>query len=209
MKRLIIISFISIILTGCFNQNSQVNTNIESNDFSNNPTDNAPIESFHPPLTLVKERITKKPFGLKVSPQNSPVKPEIFSGYHTGTDFEIFPEEADLATPVSAICDGKIISARNASGYGGVVIQSCEYNNEPITVVYGHLSLSSLLKEAGEDIKAGEYLANLGDGYSLETDNERKHLHLGIHLGTEINIKGYVQNESELSQWLDYQKINN
>jgi hypothetical protein len=49
-------------------------------------------------------------------------------------------------------------------------------------------------------------LAVLGTGFSTETDGERKHLHLGIHKGTAINILGYVQNSSELNNWVDITK---
>ncbi len=42
------------------------------------------------PIANAKSRITKKTFGLFVSPQNSPVLPEKFTGYHTGVDFETF-----------------------------------------------------------------------------------------------------------------------
>jgi len=36
-----------------------------------------------------------------------------------------------------------------------------------------------------------------------ETDEERKHLHFGIHEGESVNLLGYVQNTNELSGWLD------
>ncbi|MGE5392302.1 MAG: hypothetical protein ACM3NH_00970 [Candidatus Saccharibacteria bacterium] len=39
------------------------------------------------PLADWQERVTKKPFGIFVSPGHSPVDPERFRGYHTGTDF--------------------------------------------------------------------------------------------------------------------------
>ena len=132
------------------------------------------------------------------------MQPEKFSGYHTGTDFETFPEEADVVVPVQAICDGKLIMAKTASGYGGVVAQSCEYNNQPITIVYGHIALTSLTKKVGDTIIAGDHLADLGQGFSQETDGERKHLHLGIHKGSEINTRGYVQTQTELDNWLNY-----
>jgi hypothetical protein len=58
------------------------------------------------PISSAAKRITKKPFGLKVSPTDSPVKPERFSGYHTGTDFEILPGEENKDVPIYAICNG-------------------------------------------------------------------------------------------------------
>ena len=46
-----------------------------------------------PPIESALKRVTKKPFGIYVTPQSSPVKPEKFKGYHTGVDFEILPSE--------------------------------------------------------------------------------------------------------------------
>ena len=183
-------------------------------------------KSFQPPLDRASERVTKKPFGVFITPQNSPVQPENFSGYHTGTDFEIFPEEMNVDIYVHAVCSGKLAMKKMATGYGGVIVESCKLDGEPITVVYGHLKLSSIAKNIGDDLQAGDTLGILGAGYSTETSGERKHLHLGFHKGAEINpalsskstnssnstttfgnfgtsILGYVQSQSELSGWID------
>lgn len=45
------------------------------------------------PINSALERVTKKSFGIYVTPQSSPVSPEKFTGYHTGVDFEITPDE--------------------------------------------------------------------------------------------------------------------
>lgn len=156
-----------------------------------------------PPVSRARERVTKKPFGIYVTPQNSPVSPERFRGYHTGTDFEALPEEADAEVAVKAACSGELKMKTIASGYGGVAVQSCNLEEGPVTVIYGHLNLFSVAKNIGENIKAGEELGFLGKGFSLETGGERKHLHFGIHGGAEINILGYVQQGAELSAWLD------
>lgn len=160
-------------------------------------------QDFLPPLDRAKERVTKKYFGLFVTPQNSPVQPEKFRGYHTGTDFEIFPGEENIDVTVKAVCSGNLLMKKTATGYGGVAVESCNLNSEPITVVYGHLKLSSMSYNIGDKINAGDTLGILGRGYSVETSGERKHLHLGVYKGTAVNILGYVQNQSELSGWLD------
>ena len=159
--------------------------------------------SFQPPLDRSKERVTKKPFGIYITPKNSPVQPEKFQGYHTGTDFEIFPEELNTDVAVQAVCTGKLILKKYAGGYGGVAAEACELDNHPITVVYGHLNLASINAKAGDDLSAGDFLGNLGKAYSTETNGERKHLHLGFHKGDTINILGYAKAESQLSDWLD------
>ncbi|HBP01379.1 MAG: hypothetical protein UY41_C0011G0034 [Candidatus Moranbacteria bacterium GW2011_GWE1_49_15] len=162
-------------------------------------------DELRPPLDRVAERVSKKPFGKFVTPQNSPVSPERFSGYHTAIDLEVFPEEleAEVKVPVKAICSGKLLSKRTASGYGGLAVQECEIGNQAVTVVYGHLKLSSISKNIGDEIGVGEEIGVLGNGYSVETDGERKHLHLGIRKGSDINILGYAQNEAQLSGWID------
>ncbi|EKE25199.1 MAG: hypothetical protein ACD_5C00253G0002 [uncultured bacterium] len=160
-------------------------------------------EIFYPPLENANERVTKKPFGIFVTPQESPVSPEKFYGFHSAVDLEIFPGEENRDIQVRAICAGEILSKRSASGYGGVAVQSCELDEKPITVVYGHLNLKSINKNVSEKWEKGEVMRILGEGYSLETDGERKHLHLGIHSGSSINILGYVQNKELLNEWID------
>lgn len=150
-----------------------------------------------------QSRIIKKPFGIYITPQNSPVQPEKFSGYHTGVDFEITTTEANIDVPVSAFCDGKLLEKKYTTGYGGVAVQSCVLNGQTVTVIYGHLKLASIAPIVGQTLKRGDLLGVLGKGYSTETDGERKHLHFGIHVGSTINILGYVQKQSDLSGWLD------
>ena len=188
-----------------------------SQDNRSNPVDNkttvdnpVPLEDsslnkfgFIDPLSRAAERITKKTLGQYITPQNSPVQPEKFQGYHTGTDFEIFPEEADAAVSVRAVCSGKLLLKEFASGYGGVAVESCDLEGNPITVIYGHLKLTSIDLKNGSDLKAGDVIGVLGKGYSSETDGERKHLHLGFCKGSSVNIRGYVSSVSQLSGWLD------
>ena len=155
------------------------------------------------PISSAKSRVTKKPFGLRVSPSHSPISPERFSGFHTGVDFETSPDEANDEVPILAVCSGDLLLKKWASGYGGVAVQSCSLNSQPITVIYGHLKLSSIAKNVGKKLSAGDQIGILGQGYSTETDGERKHLHLGIHKGSAIDIAGYVGKSSQLSGWLN------
>lgn len=155
------------------------------------------------PISDATSRITKKFYGTYVTPQNSPVTPEKFKGFHTGLDFETTPEEKDADVTINTICEGKLLTKARATGYGGYAVQACTINGQAVTVVYGHLRQSSIKPNIGDVLKPGDALAVLGTGYSTETDGERKHLHLSIHIGTGINIKGYVQTQGELSAWMD------
>lgn len=167
---------------------------------SMSPSPAPKLNGFQLPLEKADQRVTKKPFGIFITPQNSPVKPERFRGYHTGADFETFPEEANTDVPVHAICAGKLKVKEYASGYGGVVVQSCILNGSPVTVIYGHLKLSSI---TGSSFSTGDTIGILGRGNSVETDGERKHLHLGIHKDDAVDIRGYVSSQSDLAGWID------
>jgi len=159
--------------------------------------------AFVQPLDRANERVTKKKFGTYITPQNSPVQPERFSGYHTGVDYETFPDEQNVDVTVRAVCTGPLLVARSASGYGGVVVQSCTFGGDPITVVYGHLRLSSIVAKVGDQLAAGQQFAVLGTGFSSETSGERKHLHLGISRGAAVNIRGYLSAAADIKGWLD------
>ncbi len=160
-------------------------------------------ESYRPPLPQAQERITKKPFGLEVSLGSSPVQPERFSGFHTGTDFEILSGEESADVVISALCGGIMRLKQRAEGYGGVVVQECFLQDEVVTVVYGHLALQSITGTVGNYLLPGARIGLLGAAGSEETDGERKHLHLGVHKGKKIDIAGYVQREEQLSAWMD------
>jgi len=160
-------------------------------------------ESFVPALARTEEREIKKPFGIFITQEDSPIQPERFSGYHTGVDFEILKGERDEEVSVSAICGGPLLLKKQAEGYGGVAVQQCLLGQEDITVIYGHLALSSIEAKVGTYLKPGSTVGVLGKGGSDETDGERKHLHLGVHRGKDIEISGYVQGEEELADWMD------
>lgn len=161
------------------------------------------VTKFGWPMTNALQRVTKKTFGLEVHPHTSPVPNDRFSGFHVGVDFEVTPEEEQIDVPVSAICDGPLFHKQFARGYGGYALQNCRLDGERVTVLYGHMDLESVRATGTIPIARGETIGVLGEGYSKETDGVRKHLHLGIHRGSTIDIRGYVQATSEVNNWLD------
>lgn len=185
--------------------NLQTNSSLppENSNANQNTNQAAQTPGIVSPISQASERITKKFFGTYVTPQNSPVQPERFTGYHTGLDFETFPEEQTSDVVINVICTGPLLQKRTASGYGGVAVQKCTINNQTVTVVYGHMRLSSISATVGANLDAGDKLGVLGTGFSSETDGERKHLHLGIHKGATVTLTGYVSSKGALSAWLD------
>jgi len=157
------------------------------------------------PLPDAGSRPTPLHFGLYVTPdpdENPIDPPERFTGYHAATDFEVYRGEAKKDVPVYAICGGKIIFSGHSEGYGGLITQHCSIKGEPVTVIYGHLTVDSLV-DADTLAGTGQTIGILGTGRSSETDGNRKHLHLGIVKGHGGGVAGYVQNESELDGYID------
>ena len=201
---------IGIIVVGILVFDKSTNQGAQNKTQNQQPpvTDNNPSQSQQGadiPLVRAREKVTKKPFGIKISPQDSPIQPERFSGYHTGVDYEIFPGEENTDVSVFAICSGNLLVKKTVLGYGGALVQKCNLENQAVTIIYGHIKLSSVKQKIGDYIAEGEELAILGRGYSAETDSERKHLHLGIHKGSAITLLGYVQNQADLADWIDFE----
>ncbi len=182
------------------NMNSSVNSNTTIIPPVTQPTVTpkivVPIENFF-------SRVTKKPFGIYITPKTSPVQPEKFTGYHTGADAETTASEATTDVPIYSIADGTVVFAGHVNGYGGVMMIQYTINGETVTALFGHLRITSFTVKKGDKATTGQKIAVLGTGYSSETDGERKHLHFGIIKGANINYKGYVQTKGELSAWDD------
>ncbi len=201
MQKIFLFSIIGIIIISSI---LLISNSTSNHPQSKNIPTNTPTPSPSPPLqkketqtypTLeFNQRITKKPFGMYITPQNSPVKPERFSGYHTGVDVEFENTEEDV--PVFSVCDGELVLSKWVNGYGGTAVIKCQNNY----YLYGHLKLNSITNET--QIPKDKQIAILGQGNTQETDFERKHLHFGVHKNS-LNLKGYVSTQSELQSWID------
>lgn len=153
------------------------------------------------PIDDFKTRITKKPFGIYITPQTSPVAPEKFVGLHTAVDVE-YVDKPDVDIPVRAITIGEVIKSGTAAGYGGILVIKHNINSKTHAVIYGHLDPKSLVK-LGMQVKTGQQIGVLGEGNTSETDGERKHLHFGVRADSTADIRGYVSSKIELLSWLD------
>jgi len=180
------------------NQNKSVNNiNVST---SENSTKDVVAEIVDQPIEPVDEfysRISKKPFGIYITPQTSPVQPEKFTGYHTGVDVE-YEDSGDEEVVIRAISDGIVVRSAWVSGYGGMLA----ILHKDYIVIYGHLNPATL-PDINKKVFKGDNIAILGKGYSNETDGERKHLHFAIYTGPDINARGYVATKTELGKWVD------
>lgn len=155
---------------------------------------------YQEPVVEFEDRASKKKFGVFITPTNSPTPPERFSGYHTGVDVEF--DDVQEEVTVSAITNGTVLYSGFVNGYGGVALITHTIKGAPRTVVYGHLDPASLLG-AQTKVKKGQSIGVLGASRTTQTDGERKHLHFAILSDTRQDFRGYVQEESQLSGWLN------
>lgn len=158
-----------------------------------------------PPLDDAVNRPTPLNFGLYVTPdpsQNPISPPERFEGYHAAVDYEVSDEELEQDVPVYAICRGRVLYSGFAEGYGGLLVHRCRIDGQDVTVLYGHLALEGLPPE-GTTVTQGQHIGMLAPAKSYESGNTRKHLHLGIHKGRDLDVRGYVQTKEELGEFLD------
>lgn len=163
----------------------------------------------HEPIKSASLRATPLSFGMHVSPdpQENPINPpERFEGYHTGVDYEVTEDELRGDVPIFAICSGSVVYSGFVEGYGGLLAQQCSIGGEPVEVLYGHLLVDPLPK-VGTRPSAGEQIGLLASAKSVESDQNRKHLHLSIHRGNTPEYRGYVQNPNELSEYINPQTL--
>jgi murein DD-endopeptidase MepM/ murein hydrolase activator NlpD len=128
-----------------------------------------------------------------------------FNGYHIADDIEVEPEELDEEIPVYAIDDGTVLVAENVGGYGGIIAIEHVIEGERIVAIYGHMSIHDAAVEVGSSVRAGERIGYLGEGFSEETDGNRKHLHFGLYHGGGLDIRGYLSEsqKGEIDKWLN------
>jgi murein DD-endopeptidase MepM/ murein hydrolase activator NlpD len=179
-------------------------TNEEDKPFTQTLPETVSIDSyFSSPINNPFKRVIKKPFGLMITPETSPVEGDRFSGTHVGVDFEMLEGELNDDIQVFVICNGSLRIKTFANGYGGVAVQTCLVEGEEVSVIYGHLRLESIKVAVGDQLVQGQYLGLLGDDHSEETDGVRKHLHLGIRKGVSNDIRGYIKTDDQLTDWYD------
>ncbi len=126
-----------------------------------------------------------------------------FRGYHVGDDVEV-ADDAQVV-PVMAIADGRVRYVGWVKGYGGVIVLDHRVDGRNVQSLYGHVSLASTKLKTGDQVAAGQFIADLGAAKSRETDGERKHLHFSLRAGRSLNFRGYSDTMLGVSSWLNPQ----
>lgn len=110
------------------------------------------------------------PFGWRIDP---------FLGMrrmHNGVDFS-----APLETPIYAVADGTVVFAGPApfGGSDNIFVVEHEVNGEVFTTWHNHSYLDQIYVTVGDDVKAGDLLAGVGNAGR----STGPHLHFEIHPG--------------------------
>lgn len=206
MKRLSLILCSLSLLTACTASNNSAINNISLGETSSppivvatSPTKPTPQPSIEAttkivlPIDEYGARKTLKIFGEYIQDR--------FTGYHVADDIEYTDIESD--TPVRAMADGEVEVVQFASGYGGMIKIKHLIDNQTIHSIYGHVALNSAKVNVGDQVKAGQFLANLGRNNSEESDGERKHLHFGLYEGNDNRINGYEPEAAAVLKWIN------
>lgn len=123
-------------------------------------------------IRLLKTKIQQT--STKVVPPTTGVKTTGFEmrwgTFHDGLDI------ADaLGTPIYAAQAGTVIDSGPSSGYGNWIRIQAE---DGTVTLYGHMPYNSLRVQVGDEVKAGEYIADMGsEGFSTGS-----HLHFSVYI---------------------------
>ncbi len=164
-------------------------------------------QDWYYPMDKYKERITVKNFGTFIDSNFYKGKEKLFPhnkfyGYHAAVDLDTDKEEKNINVPVYAVHSGTIVYVGSLDGYGGVILERLQ--GEERTALYGHVKISNLGIEIGDEIKPGQIITYLGDEFSKETSGERKHLHFGIYKGADLYFHGHESSQLVLlKKWED------
>ncbi len=121
--------------------------------------------------------------------------------YHTGLDIGACLDGAGYY----AAADGFVKLIHSGSDMGTlVVLQHCTSGKQTINAVYMHGGDTVFVKP-GERVSAGQLVATMGMGYSIENGGHYTHLHFGLYPGSYANTHnyGYKAVRSGLADWLD------
>lgn len=200
MKKIIVFGALLLVGFGC---TSTTNVDVETGDtigsgssanISATINEEALVDL---PIAEYIERRTYKGFGEYIQDR--------FTGYHVGDDIEYADVEADV--PVQSIADGTIVKKGDVSGYGGVIVINHVIQGEHISAIYGHLDLASSDLKEGDAVTRGQFIGNLGDHESEETDGERKHLHFAVYFGDDVRLSGYEPTAEGVKDWVNPQNF--
>ncbi|WP_306796601.1 M23 family metallopeptidase [Nocardia sp. XZ_19_369] len=92
-----------------------------------------------------------------------------------------------VGAPIFAMADGVVTAAGPASGFGDWIVIDHNLDGQPYSTVYGHMFETGIHVAVGQQIKAGDYIAD--EGYNGEVDPpgpQGAHLHFEVWQGQRL-----------------------
>ena len=77
---------------------------------------------------------------------------------HQGVDFA-----GPIGTPIYAALDGLVVRSGTATGFGHWIVIDSLVGDTPVSTVYGHMFTDGLIAREGQQVRAGDHIANVGD----------------------------------------------
>ena len=107
---------------------------------------------------------------------------------HHGADFG-----APLGTPIYAFADGTVVDARDqgVDGFGGWVVILHTIEGKEMSTVYGHEDPGGVMVKTGDQVKAGQQIARVGNS----GQSGGPHMHFELHNGNRMNGMGDIDPE--------------
>ena len=102
---------------------------------------------------------------------------ERWGASHNGVDYA-----GPDSTPIYAFADGEVMAAGPADGFGNWVIIDHQIDGEQHSTVYGHMRADQIKVSVGDQVKAGDHIAGIGN----EGQSTGEHLHFEFYNGTRL-----------------------
>lgn len=99
-------------------------------------------------------------------------------GFHQGIDLA-----GDLGTDIFAALDGTVSAAGPASGFGQWIVVDTPTRTGIVSTVYGHMYPDGVLVRTGDQVRAGQHIADIGSN----GQSSGPHLHFELWEGGRFN----------------------
>lgn len=120
-----------------------------------------PAGSFSKPVKT-SESVLTSPFGQR------------WGTNHNGIDLA-----GPVGTPIYAYADGIVTEAGPAVGFGMWIVIDHNIDGKTVSTVYGHMFPDGVLVQAGDQVTAGQHIADIGNN----GESTGAHLHFEYHPG--------------------------
>lgn len=137
-------------------------------------------------------------------PIRLPVEPGTTSytsgfGERWGTQHQGVDLAGPVGTPILAALDGTVVESGTASGFGHWIVIDSNVDGKPVSTVYGHMFENGLLAKSGQQVKAGDHIADIGN----DGESTGAHLHFEYWNGGRLQGGAAVDPVAVLPQIAD------